>query len=133
MCGSGLVPVDARPGVFPAAGDSWVQIAHAGGGLPIHDGNHVAVLRVFADHIAQNDPLTRHVLFDLAVVPAPTETRAQTAALLQQIRRIGISRFLFGSDFTVLTPAEEINNLRKLGLTPEEWHTLQQNCAPWAC
>ena len=27
--------------VLPSAGNSWVQIAHAGGGLPLRDGNHV--------------------------------------------------------------------------------------------
>lgn len=116
--------------VLPSAGDSWVQIAHAGGGLPIHDGNHVRVLRVFADHIAKDDPATRHVLFDLSYVPAPGE---QAAPLLALIRRIGIRRFFFGSDFNVQTPAQEIQRLRGLGLTPEEWETLRTACAPWAC
>jgi predicted TIM-barrel fold metal-dependent hydrolase len=116
--------------VLPSAGDSRVQIAHAGGGLPLHDGNHVAVLRTFADHIVQDDPRTSHVLFDLSYVPAPHESGT---ALTEQIRRIGIKRFLFGSDYNVLTPKEEINNLGKLGLTKEEWETLRANCAPWAC
>jgi predicted TIM-barrel fold metal-dependent hydrolase len=53
--------------------------------------------------------------------------------LARQIRRIGINRFLFGSDFNVLTPAGEVNNLRKLGLSDQEWQMLHQNCAPWAC
>ncbi len=119
--------------VLPSAGESWVQIAHAGGGLPLHDGNHVGVLRTFADHIVRNDPATRHVLFDLSYVPAPGEGREDAAALTQQIRRIGIQRFLFGSDFNVLTLDEETKNLGRLGLTKEEWETLRQNCAPWAC
>jgi predicted TIM-barrel fold metal-dependent hydrolase len=116
--------------VLPSAGDSWVQIAHAGGGLPLRDGNHVAVLRTFADHIAQDDPRTRQVLFDLSYVPAPRES---PAALTEQIRRIGIKRFLFGSDYNVLTPEQEIKSLGKLGLTKEEWDTLRENCAPWVC
>ncbi len=116
--------------VLPSAGDSWVQIAHAGGGLPLKDGNHSAVLRTFADHIAQDDPRTRHVLFDLSYVPAPHES---AAGLTEQIRRIGIKRFLFGSDYNVLTPKQEIKNLGKLGLTKEEWDALRENCAPWAC
>jgi len=77
--------------VLPSAGESWVQIAHAGGGLPLHDGNHVDVLRTFADHIVRNDPATRHVLFDLSFVPAPGESREDAAALTLQIRRIGIN------------------------------------------
>jgi hypothetical protein len=40
-----------------------VQIAHAGGGAPRRDGNNLAVLRNFADHIVRDDPVTRHVLF----------------------------------------------------------------------
>ncbi|MBS1851836.1 MAG: amidohydrolase family protein [Acidobacteria bacterium] len=119
--------------VLPAAKDSWVQIAHAGGGLPEEDGNHLKVLRVFADHIAHDDPATRHVLFDVSYVPGPEDSASTAAAFAEQMRRIGMKRFLFGSDFNVLTPQQEIDNLRKLGLTEEEWKTLQENCAPWAC
>ena len=39
--------------VLPSAGASWVQIAHAGGGLPSIDENNLAVLRAFADHIVK--------------------------------------------------------------------------------
>jgi predicted TIM-barrel fold metal-dependent hydrolase len=119
--------------ILPSAGSSWIQIAHAGGGLPRRDGNNIAVLRAFADHIVKDDPVTRRVLFDLSYVPAPDETPKVTAALREQIRRIGIKRFLFGSDFNVLTPREEIKDIDKLALTKAELETLAQNCAPWAC
>jgi predicted TIM-barrel fold metal-dependent hydrolase len=119
--------------ILPSAGSSLVQIAHAGGGAPRRDGNNLAVLRNFADHIVRDDPVTRHVLFDLSYVPGPDETPQATAALIEQIRRIDIKRFLFGSDFNVLTPGQEIKNIDKLGLTGEELQTLRQNCAPWAC
>ena len=119
--------------VLPNAGDSWVQIAHAGGGLPQHDGNNLRVLRTFGDHIVRDDRRTRKVLFDLSYVPGPDESAETVRELAKEIRRIGVKRFLFGSDFNVLTPAEQIANLGKLGLTAEEWQTLRQNCAPWAC
>ena len=119
--------------ILPSAGSSWVQIAHAGGGMPRRDGNNMAVLRAFANHIVRDDPVTRRVLFDLSYVPAPDETPQATAALVEQIRRIGMKRFLFGSDFNVLTPLEEIKDIDKLTLTREEMQTLRQNCAPWAC
>lgn len=119
--------------VLPSAGDSVVQIAHAGGGLPRKDGNNLAVLRTFADHIAKNDPRTKHVLFDLSFVPGPDDGTADATAYAVQIRRIGISRFLFGSDFNVQMPVDAIRGLKKLGLTPEELQRLSQNCAPWAC
>lgn len=118
--------------ILPAAGDSWLQIAHAGGGLPREDDNNLHVLSVFSDHLEKNDPVTRHVLFDLSYVPGPDET-SQAASVAAQIRRIGLNRFLFGSDFNVLTPKQEIENLAKLGLTQQEMQTLRENCAPWAC
>jgi uncharacterized protein len=127
---------DAEPfirDVLPSAKDSWVQIAHAGGGMPLVDGNHVDVLRAFANHIVHDDPLTRQVLFDLSVVPASDESPAVAAELAQQIRRLGTKRFLFGCDFPVQTPANQIESLRTLGLTTEEWRTLKGNCAPWTC
>ena len=119
--------------VLPSAGPSWVQIAHAGAGFPPQDGNNLAVLRTFADHIVRDDPATRRVLFDISYLPAPDEPRQATVSLLEQMRRIGIKRFVFGSDFNVLTPLQEIKNIDKLGLTGEELGILQQNCAPWAC
>lgn len=119
--------------VLPSAGSSWVQIAHAGGGLPRQDGNNLAVLRTFADHIVRDDSATRLVLFDISYVPAPDEKPRATAALLEQMRRIGMKRFLFGSDFNVLTPVREMKDIEKLGLTEQELRSLQQNCAPWAC
>jgi predicted TIM-barrel fold metal-dependent hydrolase len=120
--------------VLPRAGDSWVQIAHAtGGGWPVRKGRHLRVLRVFADHIAKNDPATQHLLFDLSFVPAPEETVAEAAALAKEIRRIGIDRFVFGSDYNEDTPLHQIENLRRLGLTPEEIDKLRRQCAPWAC
>lgn len=119
--------------VLPSAGSSWVQVAHAGGGLPRQDGDNLAVLRTFADHIVSDDPATRRVLFDISYVPAPDEMPKMTAALLEQMRRIGMKRLLFGSDFNVLTPVQEIKDIEKFHLTGEELKTLRQNCAPWAC
>lgn len=117
--------------VLPYAGSSWIQIAHAGGGYPL--GHHVRVLRTFADHMVHDDPLTRHVLFDLAYVPAPEEDAAAVIALMREVRRIGIERFHFGSDFNVLTPSQEIVYLARLGLTKGEEGALRRNCAPWVC
>jgi predicted TIM-barrel fold metal-dependent hydrolase len=119
--------------VLPSAGRSWVQIAHAGGGLPLVRDNHVAVLRAFADHMARGDSATSRVLFDLSYVPAPEESEATVAQLVAQMRRIGLDRFLFASDFNVLTPAEQARWLARLKLTPEEEQQIRANCAPWVC
>ena len=103
------------------------------GGGSRERGNNLAVLHAFADHIVRGDPATRHVLFDIAYVSAPDDTALAATSLAEQKRRISMKRFLFGSDFNVLTPQEEIRNLRKLGLTNQEWQTLRENSAPWAC
>lgn len=129
--------------VLPAAGLSWVQIAHLGGGAPI-DGEHrsepepvhpnLRVLESFANHFARGDPSTRHLLFDLAYVPLPSDSKpAEIAFTVKQMRRIGLNRFVFGSDYNVLTPAAEIARLGMLKLTDKELAALQRNCAPWAC
>jgi predicted TIM-barrel fold metal-dependent hydrolase len=49
------------------------------------------------------------------------------------MRCIGVDRFLFGSDYNVLTPAEAASFIERLGLTEEEQDLLRQNCAPWVC
>lgn len=119
--------------ILPAAGRSWVQVAHAGGGLPLESDNHSRVLEVFADHIVRDDAATRRVLFDLSYVPAPEEGAAVISSVLRQMRRIGIDRFVFGSDYNVLTPAEAASFIERLGLTQKEEDILRQNCAPWVC
>ena len=55
------------------------------------------------------------------------------STLVLQMRRIGIDRFLFGSDYNVLTPAEAVSFIERLGLTEEEQDLLRHNCAPWVC
>lgn len=119
--------------ILPEAGRSWVQVAHAGGGFPLTDNNHAEVLAVFADHITRDDPLTRRVLFDLSYVPAPEQGTDTVAALRREMRRIGLERFLFGSDYNVLTPAGQIAALARLDLADEEESILRTNCAPWVC
>jgi predicted TIM-barrel fold metal-dependent hydrolase len=119
--------------ILPSAHQSWVQIAHAGGGYPFTDDRHVAVLDAFAEHFAAGDPRVRHVLFDLSYVPAPEESAATVSTLVRAMREIGLERFVFGSDFNVLTPLTQIEYLERLGLAQEEYAALKANCAPWAC
>jgi predicted TIM-barrel fold metal-dependent hydrolase len=129
--------------VLPAAGQSWVQIAHLGGGAPIEGEErtgpnaihpNLRVLESFANHVSRGDPSTRHLLFDLSYAPLPNNDKpAQIAFVVRQMRRIGISRFVFGSDYNVLTPVKEIARLKMLKLTQKELAVVQKNCAPWAC
>ncbi len=72
-------------------------------------------------------------LFDLSYVPAPEQGTDTVAALRREMRRIGLERFLFGSDYNVLTPAGQIAALARLDLADEEESILRTNCAPWVC
>lgn len=119
--------------VLPRAGDLPVQLAHGAGGLPLLGDNHVAVLQVFAKHILDRTPATRRLLFDLSFVPGPGEDATTTTRLMREIRRIGLERFLFASDFSVQTPEDAVRALDRLGLTPEERAVLARACAPWVC
>jgi predicted TIM-barrel fold metal-dependent hydrolase len=118
--------------VLPAAGRSWVQIAHAaGGGLTMTD--HLPVLTVFAEHFARRDPAMDRVLFDISYIPDTAQDDATVQGIARQMRRIGLSRFLFGSDFNVLTPLQEQARLARLQLTEAEMTRFRTNCAPWVC
>jgi hypothetical protein len=119
--------------VMPAAGDSWVQIAHAGG-WGGYDTVTAEILRTWASHFTNHDPAVRHVLFDLAYVIRPSMSADEAAGLVRQMRVIGLDRFVLGSDFDSETPKATDELARaKLPLTNEEWRTVAQNCAPWAC
>ncbi len=134
--GGGFGPGEAAlfiDSVLPRAGTSWVQIAHAAGGLPVVGDAHARILALFGDHIQRHDPATERLLFDLSYVPGPGEDAAAARQLLTEIRRIGIDRFLFASDFSVQTPLESVARLRTLGLSEAEWARVAAACAPWAC
>jgi predicted TIM-barrel fold metal-dependent hydrolase len=119
--------------ILPAARDSTVQIAHAGGWSGT-DRVMLEDLGTFGAHIARDDPATRHVLFDLSGVVTEATTPEEAAALVALMRRTGITRFVMGSDYDFATPrVTDKLSREKLPLSDEEWRTLAQSCAPWAC
>jgi predicted TIM-barrel fold metal-dependent hydrolase len=119
--------------ILPRAGGAWVQIAHAGtfGG---EDKVNLNSLNAFAAHIAHHDPATRHVLFDISEAVTEKTTADDAAALVAVMRKIGLSRFLPGSDFDGRSSktADELFR-EKLPLSAAEWRTVARNCAPWVC
>ena len=110
--------------ILPRAGNAWVQIAHAGtfGG---EDKVNLNSLNAFAAHIAHHDPATRHVLFDISEAVTDKTTADDAAALVAVMRKIGLSRFLTGSDFDGRTSkvADELFR-EKLPLSQAEWRTV---------
>jgi predicted TIM-barrel fold metal-dependent hydrolase len=119
--------------VLPAAGDSPVQIAHAAGGMPPAKGIQREVLRVFADHFEQGDSAVARVQFDLSFFPALKASDAEVRQQMREVRRIGVRRFLFASDFDVQTPRQQVQSMARLHLTAGEFRIIRNNCAPWLC
>ena len=119
--------------VLPQAGGTPVQVAHgAGAGLPPDGPRHVAVLRTFADQIAAHAPGTDSLYFDLSFFVWKEDSTA-VAQLVSEMRRIGVERFLFASDFDVQTVVEAEARVDSLRLTPEERAVVARSCAPWVC
>ena len=119
--------------ILAPAGSPWVQLSHASG-FGGSDDRMFKPLRVFAAHIARHDPATRHVVFDLASVVSSKTTAQQAADLVDLMRKIGLSRFVVGSDYDGGTPKEtdELDRAR-LPLSQAEWRTVVQSCASWVC
>jgi predicted TIM-barrel fold metal-dependent hydrolase len=125
--------------VLPVATTVPIQIAHigSGGGL---DGSVLSVLDVFAEEIRSRPKQTRHLYFDLAMVPDLfSNTRKlsakadDVAALDTTMRRIGLGRFLPASDWTLGLDlkAYYANQKASLQLTDREWRKLVTNAAPY--
>lgn len=119
--------------VLPAAGESPVQIAHAAGGMPPAKGIQRDVLRVFADHFQRGDSTVARVQFDLSFFPSPDASDAEVRQQMQEVRRIGVNRFLFASDFDVQTPQQQVALMARMHLTARELKIIRNNCAAWAC
>jgi predicted TIM-barrel fold metal-dependent hydrolase len=120
--------------VLPAAGNTSLQIAHAGGwgGL---DKATLSALGAFADAIETNPQRFRHVGFDLAGVWTDKSSDADKQALVALIRRIGLKHFLPGSDWPYNGDnlADYYDRVYpELPLTQREWELIRKNVAPYA-
>ena len=122
--------------VLPHAGDAVVQIAHAGGGGGI-DEAMLCALDLYAAAIERGAPGTRQLVFDLAVVLVRDAADPVNAALLERFvdaaRRIGLSRFLPGSDWPSVMPPLDHNKLAEsqIDFTDDEWRIVLANRASY--
>ncbi|WP_332805225.1 amidohydrolase family protein [Sphingomonas sp. RT2P30] len=135
-------PEDARiflNRVLPSAPHVAIQIAHVGSGGGLDKGA-LSVLAVFADAIHDKPTVTRHLVFDLAMVPDLfSNTRklsaaaTDDAALRSMMRGIGLERFVPGSDYTfgLDLRAYYRNQKASLALGEPEWRTIANNQAPY--
>ena len=125
--------------VLSQAGDLPVQIAH-GGGFAGADPATIDSLEAFGAAIARKAKGTRNLVFDISGVVMPDEAAAalgssdaQLALFVADMRRIGLDRFVIGSDWPAIGPIAPYFKLvrAKLGLTDEEWTALCANVAPY--
>jgi predicted TIM-barrel fold metal-dependent hydrolase len=119
--------------ILPQAGDTPVQIAHAGGWGGT-DANTLSALGAFADAVEADRPRFAHVWFDLAAVWKADTSPADKAALVALIRRIGPAHFLPASDwpFSKDLVAYYGSVYPQLPLTRAEWTIIRTNVAPYA-
>lgn len=136
--------------ILPAAPDIPVQVAHLGG-WGGYDRITDDSLSTFADACVAQPGRCRHLYFDIAaVVLAPTDAAAARGSdlrflwdeeqgfpkgldrLATNLRRIGLSRILFGTDWPVVTARDYISTLRtNLPLRPAEINQIFSNLAPY--
>jgi predicted TIM-barrel fold metal-dependent hydrolase len=122
--------------LLPAAPDVVVQIAHLWGGNEFKPD----ALAVFADAVAAKDPRAKNLYFDLTEVEPAAEYSGKPEETMREItrflRRIGLSRILYGSDAAATADAPPTSlrwaRLRRaLPLTDDELKTIANNVAPY--
>ena len=125
--------------VLSQAGDLPVQIAH-GGGYAGADPATIDSLSAFGEAISRMAPGTKNLVFDISGVALPDDTAkalgssdAQLKVFAGLMRRIGLNRFVVGSDWPALGPIAAYYALmrQKLPITDAEWAELCQNQAPY--
>ena len=115
--------------ILPEAPDVTIQIAHmAGGGRATF-----SALAVFADAFGRGDPRTRNLYFDTATV-TEGETREGLRQDAMFMRKIGITRILYGTDTAPPNPPARVSwaLFRSLvPLTDAEFRIIASNRAPY--
>ncbi len=84
--------------------------------------------------MAQGDPRTATLYFDVASVADRDISPANAAKLVQRIRSAGVDRMLYGTDAATgdtLRPFDSWAAFRKLPLTDAEFAKIAGNVAPY--
>ncbi|MNS10502.1 Amidohydrolase [compost metagenome] len=120
--------------VLPQAQGAPVMIAHSGGWGGLDD-NTWAAMTAFADVLEQNPAAGRGLSFDLAQVFDAGTSDGNLARLVALMRRIGIERFVTGSDWPFSGPLDGYLNgaFARLPLTTEEQMVLRHANAEFDC
>jgi predicted TIM-barrel fold metal-dependent hydrolase len=119
--------------LLAAAPDVPIQIAHLAGAGGYEAATDSA-LGVLADAIANQDPRTRHVWFDVTGVVTPGMSPAALQQIAARVRQIGVERVLYGSDAAASPsayPKAGWAAFRQLTLTEAEFGVIAGNVAPY--
>jgi predicted TIM-barrel fold metal-dependent hydrolase len=119
--------------VLPQADHVPVQIAHCDTWIGV-DQAALDSLRLYAEAIEHHAKGTEHLSFDLSgLFLNDKNDPVMLQAFVAAMRRIGLHRFVLGSDWPVFVkPADYYALLRsQLPLTAPEWDALSRNEAPY--
>jgi len=121
--------------LLPLAGDIPVQIAHlAGAGPGYEDPPAQRAMAALAAAVAQDDPQTRQLWFDVATVVDANISPVTARLVARRIRQVGLERTLYGSDAAIgdnLRPREGWAAFRRLPLRQDEIRRIASNIAPY--
>ena len=115
--------------VLPQAAGVPVIIAHSGGWGGLDD-NTWSAMQGFADALAERPELKQNLYFDLAQTFKADTSQADLTRLVAMMRRIGVGRFVPGSDWPFSGPLDGYLNgaLARLPLTPTEASMVRSAC-----
>lgn len=88
---------------------------------------------MFVEAIAQHDPRTVRLYFDVTGVTGPDIPAQQADRIASRIRGLGVERVLYGSDAAVPgnPPARGWSAFHQLPLTDAEFRTIANNVTPY--
>jgi predicted TIM-barrel fold metal-dependent hydrolase len=119
--------------LLPETPDVIVQVAHLSGGGGYDDPTIDEALSVFVEAIERKDPRMKRVYFDACGIAIPGMWEDKAGLIVQRIRQIGINRVLYGSDAATPDnlPKDALERWHRLPLTQHEFHTIENNVAPY--
>lgn len=131
--------------ILSKAPDVPIQIGHLAG-WGGYDRQTDEALSIFADYSA-NNKLNTNIYFDLSAVIRPVRNQEDSTQsyqppkwypqkryerLTQQIKKVGLDRILFGTDWPDWNPRSYKNDIvNKLNLSKNELDIIFSNKAPW--
>jgi uncharacterized protein len=116
--------------ILPVASDIPVQIAHLAGAGGYDDPLVDEAIAVFVEAIANGDPRTKRLYFDVTTVASGSIPPDQAKLVTKRLRQLGLQRILYGSDAATggnLPPREGWAAFRRLPLAEDEFRTIAGN------